>query len=200
MSPDGNDAPPLRVIVSGGIGSGKTTVVRKLGRLGAVVIDADRIGHQVLEPGGGAYAAVADRWPAVMVDGRVDRSRLAAIVFTDPVELAALEAISHPLIAAEIQRRVAGAEGRDVVLELPLNSDLAGPGWIRIVVDAPEGMRLDRAVARGMDRNDVASRMAAQPDRATWVGAADVVIENHGTIAELETEVARIWAALQATD
>ncbi len=200
MSPDGNAAAPLRVIVSGGISSGKTTVVRKLGRLGAVVIEADRIGHEVLEPGGGAHAAVAARWPAVMVDGRVDRSRLAAIVFNDPVELAALEAISHPLIAAEIHRRVAAAEGRDVVLELPLNSDLAGPGWIWIVVDAPAEVRLDRAVAAGMDRNDAASRMAVQPDRSAWAEAADIIIENRGTIAELESEVERVWAELQTTD
>ena len=199
MSPDGNDAAPLRVIVSGGISSGKTTVLRMLKRLGAVVVEADRIGHEVLEPGGGAYAAVAERWPAVMVEGRVDRGRLAAIVFNDPVELAALEAISHPLISAEIKRRVAGAEGRDVALELPLDSDLAGPGWTRIVVDAPAKMRLERAVARGMALNDAASRLAVQPDRATWAQSADIVIDNGGTIEELEREVERIWAELRSS-
>ncbi len=137
------------------------------------------------------------RWPAVVVDGHVDRARLAAIVFNDTLELAALEAISHPLIAAEIQRRVAGAGDDDVVLELPLNSDLVGPGWTRLVVVAPEDVRLERAVARGMNRDDAASRIAVQgSDR---VENADIVIHNTGTIAELDAKVEAIWAELTAS-
>ncbi len=197
MSANGNVRGPLRVIVSGGLSSGKSTVMRKLARLGARVIEADRIGHEILEPFGGAYEAVVKRWPAVVVDGRVDRARLAAIVFNDTLELAALEAISHPLIAAEIQRRVSGARDEDVVLELPLNSDLVGPGWTRLVVVAPEDVRLERAVARGMNRDDAASRIAVQgSDR---VENADIVIHNTGTIAELDAKVEAIWAELTAS-
>jgi dephospho-CoA kinase len=164
---------------------------------GAVVIEADRIGHEVLEPGGAASAAVAERWPEVVIDGRIDRGRLASIVFTDVDQLAELEAITHPHIAAEIGRHVAAANGYDVVLELPLASDLAGPGWIRIVVDAPDGMRLKRAVARGMDASDAGSRMAMQPDREEWAGLADVVIDNSGTLEALKLEVRQVWDSLK---
>ena len=196
MTRDGNAA-PLRVVVSGGISSGKSTVVGVLERLGAFVIEADRIGHEILEPGGAAYEEVVQRWPSVVVDGRVDRSRLAAIVFRDPEELVALEAISHPLIKAEITRRVAAAGGRDVVLELPLNSDLAGPGWVRMVIDAEAELRLDRAVDRGMDRDDAARRLALQPKRDDWISGADIVLDNSGTVAELEKQAAAAWHRLR---
>jgi dephospho-CoA kinase len=187
---------PLRVMVTGGIGSGKSTVLQVLEELGAVIIEADRIGRELLEPGGAAHARVAARWPQAVVDGRIERGRLAAIVFSDPEQLAELEAISHPLIAAEIRARVAAAGDRDVVVEVPLASDLAGPGWIKIVVDAPREARLRRAVRRGMGSADVAGRMNAQPDRATWLAGADVVIDNRGSIEELESRVRGLWAEL----
>ncbi len=160
------------------------------------MIEADRIGHDVLEPGGAAFDAVAGRWPAVVVDGRIDRTRLAAIVFNDGEELAALEEISHPHIATEIARRVAAAGDRDVVLELPLQSELGGPGWVRLVVDVAAEVRLGRAVARGMDADDVSRRLRSQPDRSQWVEGADIVVDNTGSIDKLETEVDRIWTIL----
>ena len=116
MRPEGNSETPLRVIVSGGIGSGKTTVLRLLERLGAVVVEADRIGHEVLEPGGASYDAVATRWPSVVVEGRIERSLLAAIVFSDLEQLALLESLTHPAIRDEIAIRVAAAWDRDVAL------------------------------------------------------------------------------------
>jgi len=192
-----NETRPVRVIVSGGIGSGKSTVLGVLAGLGAVVIEADQIGRDVLEPDGAAFSQVAARWPQVIVGGRVDRSRLAAIVFSDPEQLRALEAISHPLIAAEIESRVAAAGNRDVVLELPLSSALAGPGWFRVVVDAPRQVRLDRAVGRGMDVADVVERMDAQPERDELLSGADTVIDNSGSVAELEARVRELWSALK---
>jgi dephospho-CoA kinase len=186
------------VIVTGGIGSGKSVVLRVLRELGAVVIEADRIGREILEPGGAAYSAVVTRWPDVVVDGVIDRGRLAAIVFSDPDQLDELEAISHPLIAAEIAARVATVGDRDVVLELPIMSGLAGPGWYRIVIDAPRVTRLRRATERGMDARDVTRRMETQPSRREWLAAADAVIENRGSIAELEDRVCELWLRLQA--
>lgn len=184
------------MIVSGGIGSGKSTVLGVLEGLGAVVIEADEIARDLLEPGGAAFGRVAARWPQVIVDGRIERSRLASIVFSDPDQLDELEAISHPLIAAEITTRVATAVDRDVVLELPLSSELAGPGWFRVVVDAPRRLRLDRAVARGMDMADVVRRMDAQPERDDWLASADAVIENTGSLAELEARVRELWSTI----
>ena len=200
MRPDDNDRRPLRLIVSGGLGSGKSTVVGMLVELGAVAIEADRIGHEVLAVGGGAFDAVATRWPSVVVRGEIDRRLLAAIVFTDADQLAELESISHPLIAAEIANRVAGAADKDVVLELPLASDLAGSGWTRILVDTPPDTRLRRAIARGMAAKDAASRIAVQPDRSQWIDGADIVIENAGTIDDLEETVAQLWATLHEPD
>jgi dephospho-CoA kinase len=196
---DDNARRPLRVIVSGGIGSGKTTVTRLLGERGVVVIEADRIGHEILEPGGAAFDVVAGRWPEVVVSGRIERSRLAAIVFSDQEQLAELEAITHPLIGAEIARRVNEAEDRDVVVELPVADDRADSGWIRVVVDAPGAIRETRAVARGMARADVARRLAAQPGRNSWLSRADYVIDNRGSLTDLETQVDELWADLTAT-
>ncbi len=197
MRPDDNERRPLRLIVTGGIGSGKSTVVEILAGLGALTIEADRIGHEVLARGGGAFGAVAARWPSVVVDGAIDRSRLASIVFTDGDQLAELESISHPLIAAEIADRVAAAGDRDVVLELPLAGDFAGPGWTRIYVDTSRETRLQRAVARGMSADDAARRIVVQPDRKTWLESADFVLDNNGTIADLEQEVHRVWSIVR---
>ena len=197
MRPDGNDRGPVRLIVSGGIASGKSTVLQLLRAEGVVIIEADRIGHDVLKPGGPAFAAVSERWPAVVREGRIDRGRLAAIVFSDAEALHELEAVSHPHIAAEIARRVADAHDQDIALELPLDSDLAGSGWTRLVVEAPADLRLQRAVDRGMDRSDVAARIGAQPDDVAWRSGADIVIANTGSLDDLHREVKRVWTELK---
>jgi dephospho-CoA kinase len=190
---------PLRVIVGGGIGSGKSTVLRVFEDLGAAVIEADRIGREILEPGGGAYARVVATWPEVVVAGRIDRNRLAAIVFSDPEQLAELEAISHPLIAIAIAERVAELKDCDIVLELPLTDDLVGPGWFRVVVVAPRRVRLERAIARGMDGADVAGRMDAQADGRRWLEIADAIIDNGGSVADLQRQVRELWERLHKT-
>jgi len=164
--------------------------------LGAVVVEADRIGREILEPDGAAYERVAARWPEAIEAGRINRAKLAAIVFSDAEQLVELEAIAHPLIAEEIAARVAAAGDRDVVVELPLDSELAGPGWTQVVVDAPRATRLERAVKRGMSAGDVGARMAAQPGRDAWIEGADYVLDNEGDIAELEVQVRELWAEL----
>ncbi|MEA2001968.1 MAG: dephospho-CoA kinase [Actinomycetota bacterium] len=196
MRPEANTPSPLRVIVSGGIGSGKSTVIEMLHSMNAVVIEADRIGHEVLEPGGPAYQEVAQRWPSVVEEGRINRSLLAMIVFSDGEQLVTLEAMTHPHIRAEIENRVEVASDRDVVVELPLASDLMGSGWVRLVVDAPREIRLQRIVARGMAEHDAVNRLRMQPTRDEWIGGADIVVENSGSLAALEIEVRDIWERL----
>jgi dephospho-CoA kinase len=185
-------SPAPRFVVGGGIGSGKTTVARLIGRLGATVIIADEVGHQVLEPGGQAHDAVAAEWPQVVVSGTIDRRALAAIVFADGEELARLEAITHPAISARIREQVAAIDGA-VVLETPVPGVVDDPDWIRVYVDAAPERRLGRAVARGGDPDDVKRRMAAQLERGEWLRWADEVIVNEGTMEDLEAAVDHLW-------
>ncbi len=184
------------MLLGGGIGSGKSAVAALLRELGATVIDADAAGHEVLEPGGEAFARVAARWPEVVRDGRIDRAALGGVVFADPTQLAALEAITHPAIAARIAAAVAAAGTDVVVVEMPVLARLVGQGWPRVVVDAPDEARVARAVARGMDEDDVQRRMAAQPSREDWLAAADYVVDNSGMREDLRGEVERLWAWL----
>ncbi len=186
----------MRVILGGGIGSGKSAVAALLRGLGAAVIDADGAGHRVLEPGGEAFDPVAARWPEVVRGGRIDRAALGAIVFADPTQLAELEAITHPAIAARLAAEVAAAGAEVLVVEVPVLASLVGEGWPRVVVDAPGDVRLARSVARGMAAADVRRRMAAQPSRSEWLAAADYVVDNSGSRADLAAEVERLWAWL----
>lgn len=158
---------------------------RLLERSGLRTIDADSVGHSVLAEE--ARDAVSDRWPQAISNGEVDRRALAAIVFDDPGELAALEAITHPLIFGRIEAELEGFEDVAVV-EVPLID--TSLGWPRMVVDGPDEVRLQRAVTRGMAQDDAERRMKSQPDRAEWLASADLVIPNHGTLAELEATVA----------
>jgi dephospho-CoA kinase len=170
-----------RWLITGGIGSGKSEVRRLLATRGIRTVDADAVGHAVLADEG--LSPVAERWPDVVLEGQVDRKSLARIVFDDPGELRALEAITHPLIFGRIEADLKGFPGVAVV-EMPL---LEGPqGWPMIVVDADDETRRGRAVQRGMDEADVRRRMASQPSRADWLAAAAVVVPNHGEIRHLE--------------
>ncbi|MDJ0959849.1 MAG: dephospho-CoA kinase [Acidimicrobiia bacterium] len=187
---------PLRLVVVGGIGAGKSTVLARLEALGALIVETDRIGHDVLEPWGSAFNAVAERWPDVVVDAQIDRAALAAIVFQDADALAELESISHPAIAREIARRSDEAGDQPVAVELPVEADLVGPGWTRVAVVAPLDTRLDRAVARGMDRNDAVSRSEQQLDDTAWIESADEVIVNDGTLEQLIAKVDEVWERL----
>lgn len=177
------------IILSGGIGSGKSAVGRLLAERGATVVHADAIGHEVLEPEGSAFGDVASRWPEVVADGRIDRRALGRIVFNDPAQLAELESMTHPAIRRRIRSIVDRSDAWLVVVELPLLADLLGPGWTRVVVDAPEDVRRARLLDRGMEADEIDARMGAQPSAEAWRAAGAYVIENVGDPADLDRRV-----------
>lgn len=172
----------------GGIGSGKSTVGRLLAERGWLVVDADLIGRRVLEPGGEALAAVAVRWPAVVVGGEIDRKGLAAIVFSNRDELAELEAITHPAIRRRLLDLVAATDG-PVAVQAPVLADLLPGAWVRVVVDAPDDVRRERLRLRGMDPADIDRRMASQPPREGWIAAGDYLLDNGGDEEDLVHQV-----------
>ena len=188
--------------LTGGIGSGKSTVAAMLGALGAFVVDCDGLGRLVIEPDGRAYDRVVERFGRGIVrdDGRIDRAALAAIVFNDEHELAALNAISHPAIDAEIADRIADApDDQVVVLDMAVlvETDLgAGQYDTVVVVEAPLDVRLTRLAQRGMTEDDARARIAAQATDDQRREVADYVIDNGGDINDLREEVATLWDAL----
>jgi dephospho-CoA kinase len=193
----------LRVGLSGGIGSGKSTVARALARRGAVVIDADTIAREVVEPGRPALAAVVERFGAGVLDGegRLDRPKLAALVFDDADARADLNAIVHPRVAAETARRMAAAPADSVVvIDVPLLVEAARSGYdLVVIVETPEAVRLERLVGRGMNPDDARQRMAAQASDADRRKVADVVLDNGGSEEELERQIDALWAQLTAS-
>lgn len=188
--------PAALAYLGGGIGSGKSTAAAIFSALGAAVVSADRAAHAVLEPGGEAAGAVAANWPGVLVDGRIDRSTLAALVFADPAARAELEAITHPAIGRLLVAQVAGLPGEMVLVEMPLPIALLGPGRPWVVVDAPDEVRVARLIARGMEPGDAARRMAAQPSRAEWLARADLVVDNGAGLGHLDAECRRAWEVI----
>jgi dephospho-CoA kinase len=181
-------------VVTGGIGSGKSTITETLGELGAKIIDADRLGHDILDPDGPAFRAVAERWPSVVERGRVDRSRLGRIVFSDPEALRELEAITHPAIAAEIARSIAAAGDVTVVVEVSVTKDIVGAGWLRtIVADLEDDVRRERLVARGMNDDDIERRMAVQPGRDGWRARGRWIVSTAGSRDEVAERVRTLW-------
>jgi dephospho-CoA kinase len=187
--------------LTGGIGAGKSTVGAMLVARGAVLIDGDRIVREIQEPGAAAFDPIVERFgPGVVAaDGTLDRSALAAIVFSDPAALADLNAITHPLVLAGMQRRVAACAGTDdvVVLDIPLLAEGGRERWDMagvVVVDAPIDVAVQRLVAqRGMADDDARARIANQATREQRRALADVVIDNSGDLEQLEGEVDRAW-------
>jgi len=194
----------LLVGLTGGIGSGKSTVARLLEERGAVILDADVFARDAVRAGTEGFAAVVRRFGDEIVapDGELDRSRLASIVFADPAALADLEAIVHPevrrMIADGIQDHLDG--DRVVVLVNPLLIEMGTHRDcdVVVVVSASPDTQVARSVARGMDEADVRARIAAQlpiDDRARM---ADVLLDNEGTLEELAAEVEVLWRDLAA--
>ncbi len=183
--------------LTGGIGSGKSTVASLLAERGAVVIDADRIAREVVEPGGPAYQGVVERFgPGVVAgDGTIDRPALARIVFADPEALADLNQLTWPAVGAVMMERLAEEQHSDhiVVLDVPLlvESRRERPEMAAvIVVDAPPEVALERLVSqRDMDSDDVRARMAAQASREERLARADFVIDNSGSLEDLRRRV-----------
>ncbi|RFS85237.1 dephospho-CoA kinase [Actinomadura spongiicola] len=192
----------LKVGLTGGIGSGKSEVARRLAEHGAVVIDADRIAREVVEPGTPGLAAVVAEFGAdvLLPSGALDRERLGRIVFADPERLAALNAIVHPLVAERTKRLMDEAPDDAVVVhDVPLLAEngLASQYDEVVVVDAPEDVQLDRLVARrGMTEEDARARMSAQASREGRRAVATHVIDNSGSLDALKAQVDALWYAL----
>ena len=165
------------LLLGGGIGAGKSRVTELFAERSFEVIEADKVGHAVLEKDIGAITAVADLWPDTVTGGIVDRAALAEIVFSDTDALVKLEEITHPAIGQTLNRRIRAATG-PVVVEIPLMKVLAQAPYLRVAVVADRRVREDRAVARGADRDDVRRRMSHQPSDEEWVTWADHVIDN----------------------
>ncbi|MGA5125958.1 dephospho-CoA kinase [Streptomyces pseudogriseolus] len=192
----------LTVGLTGGIGAGKSEVSRLLVECGAVLIDADRIAREVVEPGTPGLAAVVQAFGEEILaeDGSLDRPRLGALVFGDPEKLATLNSIVHPLVGARSRElEKAAPEGAVVVHDVPLLTEngLASLYDVVIVVDASTRTQLDRLVRlRGMSETDARARMAAQATREQRRAIADVVIDNDVPLDALERRVKEVWAGL----
>jgi dephospho-CoA kinase len=207
----------LRVGLTGGIGSGKSEVSRRLAAHGAVIIDADVAAREVVAPGTPGLAQVAEAFgPEVLgPDGALDRERLGAIVFRDPALRAKLNAIVHPLVrewmtaaeravaeAADAAGGAADAAGGNLIVvhDVPLlaESRRADGFDLVIVVDVPPELQVERLVSqRGMTPDQARVRMAAQASRDQRLAIASVVIDNSGSLDDLDRRVAEVWADLQ---
>jgi dephospho-CoA kinase len=194
----------VRVGLTGGIASGKSTVSAILAELGAVVIDSDRLAREVVERGTPGLARVVEAFgPGVLTpEGDLDRPRLGAVVFGDAERRRVLEGIVHPLVG-ERSAELAAAAGPDalVVHDVPLLVEAGmAPAFEEVlVVDAPAETQVDRMVRdRGMTLEDAEARIAAQATREQRLAVATYVIENTGTLEELRARVLEVHAELVA--
>lgn len=190
------------VALTGGIGSGKSEVLRRFAAHGATVVDADLAAREVVEPGTDGYEEVVKEFGPSVVgpDGSLDRPALGALVFADPDRRARLNAIVHPRVGALMAEWAAAAPpGAIVVYDIPL---LVEGGADRghdaiVVVDADDETRYARLLAnRGMDRESAAARMAAQASREARLAVADYVVANNGSLEDLDREADRVWGEL----
>ncbi|MEA5454349.1 dephospho-CoA kinase [Sinomonas sp. JGH33] len=189
----------LRVGLTGGIGAGKSEVARRFAELGAVLVDADVIAREVVEPGSGGLAEIAEAFgPEVIAEGGgLDRASLGAIVFADPGRRELLNSIVHPRVRARAAEIVAAAPPDAVVVEdIPLlvETGQADRFDVVVVVEAPDDVRVRRLAERsGMGEGQARARMAAQASGDERRAAADHVIENTGSLAELRAAVDLLW-------
>ena len=195
----------VRVGLTGGIASGKTMVADALAARGAVVIDSDVLAREVVEPGTPGLAAIVARFGAqILVDGRLDRAQLGSIVFADAAARRELEQIIHPAVraaAAECERQAPADAVVVHVIPLLVETGQQDAFDHLVVVDVDP----DTQVARLQNRNgltvaEAGARIAAQVSREQRLAVADLVISNAGTLAELDDQVARLWAQLGSHD
>ena len=188
----------LRIGLTGGIGSGKSTVSALLAARGAVVIDADRIAREVVEPGTPGLHAVEQAFgpDVVAADGSLDRPALAAVVFADPEARRRLDGIVHPLVRARAAELADAAPADAVVVhDVPLlvETGQAGSYDLVLVVQADPEARVSRLVLRGLTEGDARARMAAQATDEQRRAVADVVLDNSGSEQDLAAQVDRFW-------
>ncbi len=190
--------------LTGNIATGKSVVTRMLAELGAHVIDADRVAHEVMQPGSPAHDRVVKVFGRGILapDGSIDRGRLGAIVFRDAAALHRLETAVHPATIAEVERRIAQATEQVVVVEaIKLIESGMHRGYDALwVVTAPRPLQIARLVAtRGFSVEDAALRVDAQPAQEEKAAVADLVIVNDGNLDQLRQKVEAAWAELQAS-
>jgi len=195
----------LLIGLTGGIGSGKSTVARLLERRGAVVIDADQLAREAVAKGTPGFDRVVATFGTTVLtpDGDLDRGALAARIFSDPAEKAALEAIVHPEVARRFGERVGSLRTSDrvVVYVTPLLVELGlAPAFdVVVVVTASPHLRISRVASdRGLSPDDVRERMAAQATDEQRMEVADVLVDNDGSLADLEPQVDHLWGDLVA--
>ncbi|MFG6401267.1 dephospho-CoA kinase [Microbacterium sp. P04] len=193
------------IALTGGIASGKSTIAALLAEQGAVVIDADAIVRDVQAPGSPVLAEIAETFGDGMLrpDGSLDRPALGAVVFGDPARLATLNAIVHPAVRVESERRFAAAAAADpdgvVVYDVPLLAEARAhdPWHLVVVADAPAEVRIQRLMEhRGMSEADARARIAAQVSDEERRRMADVVIDTNGTLARTQEQVDDLWRRL----
>ncbi len=193
----------LRVGLTGGIGAGKSEVSRRLAAYGAVVLDADLIAREVVAPGtDGLAEIVAAFGPGVLgPDGALDRAALGDVVFAHQDKLAALNSIVHPRVGARMRELEDSAKAGSVIVhDVPLIAEnrLSDGYDLVVVVDVPPRIQLDRLVRmRGMSREQAQARMAAQASREQRLAIADIVVDNSGSLAELDRQVGELWGELR---
>ena len=197
----------LRVGLTGGIGSGKSEVSRRLAAHGAAIVDADLAAREVVEPGTPGLGQIAAVFGPEVIrpDGRLDRDRLGQLIFAEPGLRAKLNAIVHPLVherMGQLDREAMAAAGPGgiVVHDVPLLTEngLAGGFDAVVVVDAPEDQQARRLTAeRGMSAGQARERMAAQASREQRLAIADIVVDNSGTMEDLDRRVEEVWAVLR---
>ncbi len=198
----------LKIGLTGGIGSGKSTVATLLAERGFEIIDADQIARDVVEPGRPALAELAEAFGEDIIrpDGTLDRGGLARRAFTDAERTQLLNSITHPRIREETARRFAEAEEagrRSVVYDMPLLIDqgLQKKMDLTVVVDVDIEKRVERVVARrGLAEDDVRRRIAAQVSDDVRIAAADVIIDNNGTLADLAPQVKDLVQKIRAAE
>ena len=196
----------MRVGLTGGVASGKSTVAASLEDLGAVVVDADALAREVVAPGTPGLADVVAEFGTEVLgpDGALDRARLGALVFADPARRAALEAIIHPLVRARARAlEEAAPAGAVVVHDIPLlvETGQASSFDAVVVVDVPVEVQVARAVReRGWSEEEARSRIAAQASREERLAVATYVIDNAGTAEDLRQRVAEVFDQLTGTE
>jgi dephospho-CoA kinase len=193
----------VRVGLTGGIASGKSMVAAELAARGAIIIDADVLAREVVEPGTPALAAILDRFGMqVLKDGQLDRSRLAEIVFADPIARRDLERIVHPAVrarAAELERAAGDAAVVVHVIPLLVETGQHEDFDFVITVDADHETQVQRLMARnGFTRAEAESRIAAQASREDRTLAADVVLDNTGSMTQLKQQIDALWTELSS--
>ncbi|RYY47050.1 MAG: dephospho-CoA kinase [Actinomycetales bacterium] len=192
----------LQVGLTGGIGSGKSTVSARLSELGAVVVDYDLLAREAVEPGSAALAAIGARFgdDVIAPDGTLDRPALGSVVFADEQARRDLEAITHPAIRELAAARVAQAPAEAVVVHdhpLLVEMGMAGQCDTVVVVDVPTDVQVERLVEqRGMTEADARARLAAQTSREDRLAVADEVLDNSGTREQLLDAVDALWERL----